>query len=126
MKKILIVVLGILIFSPKVKAQEGFFIEAAYKMGKTNMSYAYATWQPVGANNSSKDFQLHKDGFFQNNFKLDVGQNSEVAYYRINIDGMIFALVDLVSDGEGKTGPLKSKFRKYEDLEAEYPTLSAS
>lgn len=123
MKKLMTLGVVILAMGNLSIAQEGFFIEAAYKMGRTSMSYAYATWQPVGANNSAKDFQLHKDGFFQNNFKLDVGQNGEVAYYRINVDGLFYGLADLVSDGEGKTGPLKSKYRKYNDLETEYTTL---
>ena len=120
MKRLIFSGLSLLLATSALHAQEGFFIETSYKFGRTNMSYAYATNLPVSPGSSIKEFKFHKDGFYQTNFKMDIGQNSDAAYYRINVDGVIYLMADLVGKSENTRGPLKSKFRKYDDLKEEH------
>ncbi len=105
-------------------SQNGSFAELNYKIGSTGMSYAYASLLPLSDADPTLAFALHKDGFWQHNFQLYIGTSTENTYARCKLDGLIYGIATLFI-GSGKTGPLKSKFRKYSKLVEEYPTLAS-
>ena len=107
-----------------VCAQDGYFVDISYKAGSTSMSYAYATYLPVNSTNTTRVFELHKDGFYQTNFRFDIGRNSENVYWKANLDGLFFLIYEWVADEENSNGPLKSKFRKYDELKEANPLIA--
>ncbi|MEM7035515.1 MAG: hypothetical protein AAF570_00970 [Bacteroidota bacterium] len=125
MKKIHLIItcLFAALFMPQLKAQDGYFGDIGYKLGSTRLNNAYATYFLANPNDNARTFTLYSDGFWQNNFTLNFGNNSESIYWRVNVDGMIYGLADLVSSSRGKTGPVKSKWRKWDKLVEENPQL---
>lgn len=125
MKNLSVLLVTILfVLSSSLKSQDGYFADFGYKVGRTNLSYAYATFLvKPNTNTSHKRFELHPDAFLNTNWTFRFGNNSESTFYRIDFGGLSYLMFEAIRDQSKVESRIKSKYRKYNDLVQERPEL---